>query len=204
MATKNNPGKYDCYQNAEPDEPMFVLLARDKHAPALIWLWRVLRELDGEEPEKLKEAGTCAVEMMLWQKDHGRKAVGVTQAVLAGILEMTRVINNTKEEFHNDKTDEDVFRRYLCFAQMQDSTEAEKPTGEFKYGNAAGLEARLLPGEPWFALRARDVYSVKGVEAYAKLCEEMGLVDHAAGVRQAIKQMFEWQCANPDKVKIPD
>ena len=29
MATKNNPGKFDCYTNAEPDEPMFILLGRD-------------------------------------------------------------------------------------------------------------------------------------------------------------------------------
>lgn len=29
MGTKNNPGAFDCYANAEPDEPMFVLLARD-------------------------------------------------------------------------------------------------------------------------------------------------------------------------------
>lgn len=34
MGTKNNPGAFDCYANAEPDEPMFVLLGRDKHAPA--------------------------------------------------------------------------------------------------------------------------------------------------------------------------
>jgi len=28
MATKKNPGEFDCYANAGPDEPMFVLLAR--------------------------------------------------------------------------------------------------------------------------------------------------------------------------------
>jgi hypothetical protein len=77
-------------------------------------------------------------------------------------------------------------------------------TGEYKYGNAHRLEAKLLPGEPWFALRAKDRYSIRGVEAYAKLCEDMGLVDHAAGVRQAIKQMKAWQEVNQDKLKIPD
>ena len=51
MGTKNNPGEFDCYANAQPDEPMFVLLGRDKHAPALVWLWAVLRQLDGEKPE---------------------------------------------------------------------------------------------------------------------------------------------------------
>jgi hypothetical protein len=29
MGTKNKPGRFDCYANALPDEPMFVLLARD-------------------------------------------------------------------------------------------------------------------------------------------------------------------------------
>jgi hypothetical protein len=33
MGTKRNPGLSDCYAKAEADEPMFVLLARDKHAP---------------------------------------------------------------------------------------------------------------------------------------------------------------------------
>ena len=28
MGTKNNPGRFDCYGNAEPDEPIFVLLGR--------------------------------------------------------------------------------------------------------------------------------------------------------------------------------
>lgn len=38
MGTKNNPGTFDCYANAAPDEPMFVLLGRDKHAPLLVRL----------------------------------------------------------------------------------------------------------------------------------------------------------------------
>jgi hypothetical protein len=29
MGSKIQPGKFDCYANALPDEPMFVLLARD-------------------------------------------------------------------------------------------------------------------------------------------------------------------------------
>ena len=32
MGTKNNPGKFDCYEHAKPDEPMFVLLGRDLEA----------------------------------------------------------------------------------------------------------------------------------------------------------------------------
>ncbi len=46
MGTKNQPGEHDCYTKAEQDEPMFVLLARDKHAPALVWLWATSRKDD--------------------------------------------------------------------------------------------------------------------------------------------------------------
>lgn len=76
--------------------------------------------------------------------------------------------------------------------------------GEYKYGNAAGLEAKLLPGEPWFALRAKDRYAVDAVMAYAAICETNGLKDHAHRVRMAAMQMINWRSANPDKVKVPD
>lgn len=46
MATKNNPGDYDCYAHAEPDEPMFVLLARDPLAEYLTAVWVALRAGD--------------------------------------------------------------------------------------------------------------------------------------------------------------
>ena len=59
MGTKNNPGQFDCYANAEPDEPMFVLLGRDKHAPLLVRLWADLRRMEGEDPEKVAEAIRC-------------------------------------------------------------------------------------------------------------------------------------------------
>lgn len=68
MGTKNNPGSFDCYENAEPDEPMFVLLARDKHAPMLVDLWAMMRELDDEDPLKVREAYECAAAMRRWRK----------------------------------------------------------------------------------------------------------------------------------------
>lgn len=45
MGTKNNPGIYDCYANAEPDEPIFILLGRDSHAPAAVLKWADDREI---------------------------------------------------------------------------------------------------------------------------------------------------------------
>lgn len=67
MATKNNPGKFDCYENAKPDEPMFVLLARDKDAPALVDRWADKREAEGEDAEKVAEARWCADYMREWR-----------------------------------------------------------------------------------------------------------------------------------------
>lgn len=64
MATKNNPGNYDCYENALPDEPMFILLARDRNAPSLVDAWAAARELAGEIPEKVAEARTCSASIM--------------------------------------------------------------------------------------------------------------------------------------------
>lgn len=63
MGTKLKPGTYDCYANAEPDEPMFVLLGRDVDAPALVELWAQRREQRGEDPAKVKEARDCAKAM---------------------------------------------------------------------------------------------------------------------------------------------
>jgi hypothetical protein len=48
MGTKNNPGKYDCFNKAEPDEPLFVLLGRDPQAAHLVSIWAKLRSGDKE------------------------------------------------------------------------------------------------------------------------------------------------------------
>ena len=39
MGTKNKPGDFDCYANAEDDEPLFVLLGRDRRAPNAVLKW---------------------------------------------------------------------------------------------------------------------------------------------------------------------
>lgn len=68
MGTKNNPGNFDCYANAEPDEPMFVLLARDRDAPAVIeeWVRRRKERYPYSDAFKIEEALRCANEMRAW------------------------------------------------------------------------------------------------------------------------------------------
>lgn len=126
MATKNNPGPFDCYTWADPDEPMFVLLGRDKHAPALVWLWAVLGELDSESPEKIAEARQCAIEMIGWCYDHGGKSVGVGQSALAAVLELIRCANMAaKEEWKNAPTDNDIVRRFFGTTTFEDKEGAK-------------------------------------------------------------------------------
>jgi hypothetical protein len=81
MGTKAKPSAWDCYEHAEPDEPMFILLGRDKHAPALVWFWSVLRQLDGEDPVKVAEARQCGLEMIRWLEAHDKKAMPARKAV---------------------------------------------------------------------------------------------------------------------------
>lgn len=69
MGTKNDPGQYDCYANAEPDEPMFVLLGRDRDAPLLVELWAALRERAGENTAKVGEARQCAQAMREFREE---------------------------------------------------------------------------------------------------------------------------------------
>lgn len=71
MGTKEAPGRYDAYEKAEPSEPMFVLLARDASAPALVEMWARDRERHGEEAGVVAEARECAEQMRAW-RDHNR------------------------------------------------------------------------------------------------------------------------------------
>lgn len=79
MGTKSNPSGFDCYAKAEPDEPMFVLLARDPAAPGAIEQWADTRELlieGGGKPESdrpmVEEARQCANEMRRWRLARGK------------------------------------------------------------------------------------------------------------------------------------
>lgn len=75
MGTKNNPGNYDCYANAAPDEPMFILLGRDRHAASLVRLWALMRHDQGEDGAKVAEAMQCADAMDQWARGLGKNPV---------------------------------------------------------------------------------------------------------------------------------
>lgn len=78
MGTKNNPGQYDCYVKAEPDEPMFILLARDESAPLLVEIWRLIKLEEQTQPSaKLGEALICADAMRRWRTERLRRLAGL-------------------------------------------------------------------------------------------------------------------------------
>lgn len=75
MGTKLNPGRYDCFARARPDEPMFTLLARDPSAPQMVLQWCYEREREiarGDRPEAdramVAEARQCAQDMTEWRR----------------------------------------------------------------------------------------------------------------------------------------
>jgi hypothetical protein len=88
MGSKNNPGKFDCYSRAEPDEPVFVLLGRDPVAHVVVEDWAALREeLGRTEPEVLEEARDCARQMFEWaaQKRKLDQALAASELRVAAI-----------------------------------------------------------------------------------------------------------------------
>lgn len=89
MATKNNPGKFDCYANAEPDEPMFVLLGRDRHAGLLVRVWALIRHAEGEDEEKIDEALECATAMDVYARRLGKDPTGIETAYQRVLLSVT-------------------------------------------------------------------------------------------------------------------
>jgi hypothetical protein len=75
MSTKQHPGPRDCYAAALPDEPYFVLLARDPSAPDLIEQWAEWRDgsivagaRPSDEKAQVDEAYRCASEMRTWRR----------------------------------------------------------------------------------------------------------------------------------------
>jgi hypothetical protein len=70
VGTKLDPGEFDCYAKAGPDEPMFILLARDPLAPLLVRLWADLRAQAGGNQSQVNEARSCAAAMEMWRHTH--------------------------------------------------------------------------------------------------------------------------------------
>lgn len=86
MGTKNNPGQYDCYAAADPDEPMFVLLGRDRFGASLVKLWALARAADGEAIDKVAESLDCEAAMKQWLYTLQKPAANVLDFVPFDVL----------------------------------------------------------------------------------------------------------------------
>jgi hypothetical protein len=83
VGTKNNPDEFDCYANAEPDEPMFVLLARDPTAPSLLRWWVRMRKGFGKHSaEQDAQALAIADAMEAWREENRVDAAAETPSNL--------------------------------------------------------------------------------------------------------------------------
>jgi hypothetical protein len=74
MGTKQKPSPFDCYAAALPDEPMFVLLARDPSSPVMVRRWADIRAgiiargaRPGSDMAQVAEARRCATDMEEWR-----------------------------------------------------------------------------------------------------------------------------------------
>lgn len=80
MGTKLNPGKFDCYGSAMPDEEMFTVLARDPAYPKVVHDWANEREREiqmGRRPlsdmEMVTEAHASAERARTWRLENDGK-----------------------------------------------------------------------------------------------------------------------------------
>lgn len=72
MGTKNNPGSFDCYAAALPDEPLFHLLGRDPAFPATVRFWmgeraRLGKNVESDDINKVGEAALVAQQAETWR-----------------------------------------------------------------------------------------------------------------------------------------
>jgi hypothetical protein len=122
MGTKTNPGRYECLAKAEPDEPVFVLRAKDPNAVPLVWLWATMAEMQSaHEPEKVAEARQLMMHMVDWAASRGIRPHGLGVVTLSAVMEMVRAANTAVAKLRSDppkniETTTDTFR--LFFAEM--------------------------------------------------------------------------------------
>ena len=72
MPSKQNPGVYDCYKAALPDEPVFTILGRDLAGPATLEFWasqriKLGKTVEDDDKDRIRVAFDDAKEMQEWR-----------------------------------------------------------------------------------------------------------------------------------------
>lgn len=70
MAAGEGTATPGCLGKADLDEPLFILRAQDRCAPATVRSWAERAKGAGAPAEKVNEAMVLAVEMEAWQDAH--------------------------------------------------------------------------------------------------------------------------------------
>ncbi len=94
MGTKNNPGKFDCYAKAGPDEPLFILRGTDAAAPLIVRLWAAIREEThgAADSEMLSDAMACSDAMQGHSTALGKEAGQKAAAQAFAKISMTHLL----------------------------------------------------------------------------------------------------------------
>jgi hypothetical protein len=90
MWSKNTPGPFDRYAEAESEEPLFVLRGSDPVAFLLASLWVGAHDVMGDNaPAAAVDAAQCSLALEQWARSHG----GNVERALWAFL---RVLRNTQ------------------------------------------------------------------------------------------------------------
>jgi hypothetical protein len=128
MGSKQNPGAFDCYSRAEPDEPMFVLLGRDPSASLMIEIWTALRREMNPNDDKLDEALACAEACLSWAHKKGKAAMVHAMAVAwDGILGAATSNDRLNFDLAIGRLDH-VLSQLIGFAKDKNRIDADKQT----------------------------------------------------------------------------
>lgn len=87
---------------------------------------------------------------------------------------------------------------------LGDAEAAFVGSGPGKYETLAAFAAKLLPGEPWFAVRARDNLSLRTVDKYKWLLHELGDFDGMHSINALKIAILNWRQAHSTETKNPD
>lgn len=144
IPTKTRPGSWDALEKAEPDEPIFVLLARDEHAAPLVkeWVRRVreaalkLGDWNAAEP-KLRKATDA--EAIAWAMDSWRR-----NEREAGIPAEPKEHYSGYKEKAEDKARNDRVATLKHLASRLHNAVYEVNESAIELRKIAGVEAELL------------------------------------------------------------
>lgn len=78
--------------------------------------------------------------------------------------------------------------------------------GEFAGKAGHILQKVMVTGEPFFILRAKDLFSVMAISEYLRLIEQYAPenFEFQEGVFESLKTIKEWQKNHPEQLRYPD